>query len=120
MNVAHLYVVVPGVLWTLASFIASSSAPADEVPPAPDGTFSVVALPDTQDYVKDRSQQKFLTAEIDWILANLKRQKIVFVTHVGDIVDTNVESQWRLAHPSALPGRPANWRFHHARQEFDG
>ena len=34
---------------------------------------------------------------VDWTAANLKQQRIAFVSHVGDIVDINNRPQWTLA-----------------------
>ncbi len=47
--------------------------------------FSVIVLPDTQNYSKDNP--KIFCDQIDWILKNKKRLNIVYVSHMGDIVD---------------------------------
>lgn len=78
-----------------------------ELPEAPSGTFSIVVIPDTQHY-KGRGTKgqpdseepltnKVFTAWTEWIADNLERQRIVFVSHVGDIVDKNNKEQWALA-----------------------
>jgi hypothetical protein len=59
--------------------------------------FTVCVLPDTQYYA-----QKFpdtFHAQTAWIAANVVREKIVFVSHVGDIVQSGGESrkEWQLA-----------------------
>ncbi len=81
------------------------TAGAAEIPSAPAGTFSVVALPDTQAY--SANQPDAFYAEMQWILANRKAQRIVFVSHLGDIVDKNVPVQWEVAKRamSMLDGR---------------
>jgi len=66
-----------------------------EIPPAPAGTFSVVALPDTQAY-SARTPAVFYS-ETQWVVDNLEAQRIVFVSHLGDIVDRNVPKQWAVA-----------------------
>ena len=55
--------------------------------------FTVVMLPDTQMYSwKDPS---VFRAQTQWIVDNRVKENIVFVTHVGDIVDHgNRESEW--------------------------
>lgn len=70
---------------------------ADEsFPPLPEGAFSIVALPDTQAYCAGAPE--ILAAEVEWILGHIKSQNIVFVTHVGDIVDKNTDpAQWAVA-----------------------
>lgn len=83
------------------------SVHADELPPAPKGTFSIVVIPDTQHYhgsgtKKDPDSSDPLTnstfeALTDWTADNLKQQRIAFVSHVGDIVDKNNREQWALA-----------------------
>lgn len=84
---------------------------ADELPPAPEGTFSVVVIPDTQWYFGRGTKRGPIAAgklepvtnpifhkETDWIVNNLEKQRVAFVTHVGDIVDKNEnEEEWKLA-----------------------
>ena len=82
-------------------------ARADKLPPAPEGTFSIAVIPDTQHY-KGRGTHSKKQAEApttnpvfesitDCIVAEQDRQRIVFVTHVGDIVDINNDEQWAVA-----------------------
>lgn len=79
--------------------LALAVAAADTVPPLPERAFSIVALPDTQAYAAN-SPETF-DAEVQWILDHLAEQRIVFVTHVGDIVDDNASaSQWNVAKSS--------------------
>ena len=75
--------------------------------PAPEGTFSLIVIPDTQGYggantkAQPNSTDEITNAALDtqtrWIAENLKSQRIVFVSHVGDIVDKNVTGQWAVA-----------------------
>ena len=75
---------------------------AEEPSPAPAGAFSIVVLPDTQGYVSEKSARYF-ESEIDWILDNRDRQNIVFVSHVGDIVDDyGSDAQWEVARKNML------------------
>ncbi len=66
-----------------------------ELPPAPEGSFSVILLPDTQTYAAKKPAT--FHAETQWIVDNLDKQRICFVSHVGDIVDSNVAEQWKVA-----------------------
>lgn len=78
-----------------------------ELPPLPDGAFTLVVIPDTQHYTgrgckgslasDEPVENAHLAAQIDWILANREREKIVFVTHVGDIVEDNRREEWTVA-----------------------
>lgn len=80
---------------------------ADELLPAPEGTFSIAVIPDTQHYrgsgtKKEPNSSDSLTNPVfetltEWIAGNLDQQRIVFVSHVGDIVDKNNQEQWALA-----------------------
>ncbi|MCC7495323.1 MAG: metallophosphoesterase [Fimbriimonadaceae bacterium] len=95
-----------GWLLLLAGLVTAGRAA--ELAPAPDGTCSVVVIPDTQAYrtaagkTAGKEDLGPLTNRIfenhcRWIVANLERQKIAFVSHVGDIVDINNEAQWTEA-----------------------
>ncbi|TWU23425.1 Calcineurin-like phosphoesterase [Novipirellula galeiformis] len=66
--------------------------------PSP-GSFSIVVIPDTQAYRRENDQLKntIFSQHIDWILENQEKQNIVFVSHVGDIVDKNIDAQWTVA-----------------------
>lgn len=84
-----------------------ASAVADELPAAPGGTFSIVVIPDTQHYhgkgtksTPDSSEpltNRVFDGWTDWIVENLESQRIVFVSHVGDIVDKYNREEWALA-----------------------
>jgi hypothetical protein len=73
-----------------------------ELPEAPEGSFSVVVIPDTQHYRRlepdDQAwENPVFEAYTRWTAANLQRQRIVFVSHFGDIVDLNERPQWSVA-----------------------
>ncbi len=78
-----------------------------DLPPAPEGAFSIVVIPDTQQYrgrgtkAEPESQAPLTNAVfeayVEWTVSNLDRQRIVFVSHVGDIVDINNRDQWAVA-----------------------
>lgn len=55
--------------------------------------FTIIVLPDTQLYAQ--SYPGIFTAQIQWIIDNEAEENIVFVTHLGDIVNTaNIATQW--------------------------
>ncbi|QDT05037.1 Calcineurin-like phosphoesterase [Rubripirellula lacrimiformis] len=74
---------------------------------APAGSFTIAVIPDTQSYVKQTSasdsdgdavlRNPIFETITDWIATNRQQQNIVFVSHVGDIVDKNVPEQWNVA-----------------------
>lgn len=77
------------------------AAGAEGLPPLPEGAFSIVALPDTQQY--SAQSPEVFEALIRWIIDNKDAQTIAFVTQVGDIVDTCSDpEQWRVAKHSML------------------
>ena len=76
-----------------ASFVSTGIAA--DLAPAPEGSFSIVVLPDTQTYAA--AKPEIFHAETQWIVDNRQRQRIRFVSHVGDIVDRNVPEQWQVA-----------------------
>ena len=61
-------------------------------------TFTIVAIPDTQVYSEESALTPIFKAQIDWILANRENENIVFVTHLGDVVDNSGDmEQWNNA-----------------------
>lgn len=69
-----------------------------DFPDDPDG-FTVIALPDTQMY--SEWYPEVFDNQTQWIINNIDRLNIVFVTHLGDIVeDWNVVEQWENANRS--------------------
>ena len=97
--------------------IASRMDLVAQLSPAPASMFSIAVIPDTQRYreLKTTAQpdstmpvtNPTFKAYAGWVAANLKRQRIVFVTHVGDIVDINNREQWTVArkHMDLLHGK---------------
>lgn len=73
----------------------------------PPGAFTIVVIPDTQGYRGARTKATPTSTDpltnpvfanhLKWIRENVAPQRIVFVSHVGDIVDINNEEQWQLA-----------------------
>ncbi len=73
---------------------------------APEGTFTIAVIPDTQRYhgrgsihdkTKAPTSNPSFQSRVDWLADHLKEQRIAFVSHMGDIVDLNNDHQWRLA-----------------------
>lgn len=97
-------------IFSLGLFTLAQPAPiiaVDTIDPAPEGSFSIVVIPDTQAYrgkgtkaepdsVAPLTNEVFDT-HVRWIADNIESQNIVFVSHVGDIVDKNIRAQWEVA-----------------------
>jgi len=89
-------------LWAIAAVAGQQI-----LPPAPEGSFSIVVIPDTQQYLgRGTKMQPKSDAEVtnpvfaghvQWILDHLEEQRIVLVSHVGDIVDRKQPEQWAVA-----------------------
>jgi len=68
---------------------------AGEPPAIAAGSFTIVALPDTQKYAK-ANPEGFL-AQTEWIATNRSSRNIACALHLGDITDNNLPEQWDLA-----------------------
>jgi hypothetical protein len=79
---------------------ADAELPSDGPPPAHalygDTPFSIVLLPDTQFYVQ--SYPETFPAETRWIVDHKVDEKIAFVLHLGDVVETfSQQGEWDQA-----------------------
>lgn len=92
----------------LPAFAASKKITGSKpLPDMPAAAFTVVVIPDTQAYMgrgckatpdsTEPVSNKNLEAQVKWIAAHREDQNIVFVSHVGDIVDKNNENEWAVA-----------------------
>jgi hypothetical protein len=69
----------------------TSSAPSRTT----DGSWTVVALPDTQYYANNERRYRFAVEQTDWIAANVDDENIAFVTHEGDLIqEGDIAEQW--------------------------
>jgi hypothetical protein len=70
---------------------------------APGPDFTIIALPDTQNYVATNFPDRSATAvaQIEWIIANQAPRNIAFVTQLGDCVQNGDnggdDTEWRRA-----------------------
>jgi hypothetical protein len=65
---------------------------------ASSGTYTVVALPDTQYYAA--KYPAVFNAQVTWITAEREARNIAFVVHEGDLVDAENATQWSVASDS--------------------
>lgn len=101
----HMKLIVLQIL--LACCTSAILADDAEFTTAPAGAFTIAVIPDTQAYRgRDTKSDPTSDEEVrnpifqtitDWIVKNREQQNIVFVSHVGDIVDRNVPEQWTVA-----------------------
>lgn len=63
-----------------------------------DENFTIIALPDTQNYTSISSPADTFTKQTQWVLDNKEALNIKFLTHLGDIVNSPTNtSQWTRA-----------------------
>ena len=64
---------------------------------SPAAPFTIVMLPDTQHY--SRKYPELFMAQTEWVKENRDKENIVFVTHVGDIVNDRKQNmnEWVVA-----------------------
>ncbi|QIF05409.1 metallophosphoesterase [Roseimicrobium sp. ORNL1] len=97
----------PCLLFVAGILLSHAALGADPLDAAPEGSFSIVVIPDTQGYLgqgtkrtpdsTDPVTNPVFDNHVRWITENLKSQRIVFVSHVGDIVDKNNKNEWAVA-----------------------
>jgi hypothetical protein len=60
--------------------------------------FSIVLLPDTQNYTRSKyAGQQIYRHQAEWIVKHQKSDAIQFVVHLGDITNDNTKDQWAVA-----------------------
>ena len=100
-------------VFVLAAVLAAPSVRAEKLPPLPEGAFTYCVIPDTQRYLGEGAHVKkgrkahvpttgptrnpAFESRVDWIVRNLAKERIFFVSHTGDIVDFKNDQQWSFA-----------------------
>ena len=64
------------------------------------GSITMVMIPDTQNYVKNDTDNEIYKCMMQWIKDNASLRNIQMVLHVGDITDDNSDGQWIRAKES--------------------
>src|SRR5262245_58343296 len=59
-------------------------------------SFSVVLLPDTQNYAENASYGVY-AHQAQWIVNNPSSRNIQFVVHLGDVTNHDVAAEWQTA-----------------------
>ena len=102
MKITHSVIIV------LVSIVLLTSGCSEHLARNSDAPFTIVMLPDTQNYADTRLQQtdqrlgtgdlrgQFYT-QTEWIKANTETLDIAMVAHVGDIVQTDYPGEWQIA-----------------------
>jgi hypothetical protein len=63
-------------------------------PPLSVGAWTLVHIPDTQNYVADPDYSNHATQQMQWIASQVQARHIKFAVHVGDLVNNNNATQW--------------------------
>jgi len=64
--------------------------------------YTIVVLPDTQSYLNRDfgGRDQYFADQVDWAIAEQANRNIVFVSHVGDVVERSQDqTEWNLARP---------------------
>ena len=70
-----------GLLLTLCGGLAGATDP-----PVADGAWTLVLIPDTQNYVKDTADTEIFMTEMRWIAAKATERRIQYARVVGSIL----------------------------------
>lgn len=93
----------------LAMAVACLGVRAETLTPPPEDTFTIAVIPDTQRYLgpgtgreedSGETRNPAFDSRTAWLAANIEAQRIVFISHTGDIVDRNDRRQWTVARAS--------------------
>ncbi|MFO7974638.1 MAG: metallophosphoesterase [Candidatus Hydrogenedentota bacterium] len=79
--------------WLVALTLLAVAAAVQAEAPEP---FTVVLLPDTQNYAEKYPET--YNAQMQWIRDNAEKENIAFAIHLGDLVqNAHIEEQWQVA-----------------------
>ncbi|MEJ5995253.1 metallophosphoesterase [Pedobacter sp. Du54] len=93
VTIALVIIAIDGCKHTGEQVIPKEKPAADEN----DETFSIAIIPDTQYYtsLKHNGTMSMFEQQIQWIRDNKTKEKIAYVIHLGDLVDTGSDqAQW--------------------------
>lgn len=85
--------------WTFPA-AAFAQVPANDPQPFVPGSWTMVVLPDTQNYVASATNAPIFTEMTNWVVANKTTRNIQMVLHEGDITNNNNATQWGRAQAS--------------------
>jgi predicted phosphohydrolase len=80
--------------------LVHAQVPANDPQPFVPGSWTMVVLPDTQNYVASTTNAPIFTQMTNWIVANKAARNIHMVLHEGDITNNNNDVQWSRAQAS--------------------
>jgi hypothetical protein len=80
--------------------VVHAQLPPSDPQPFVSGSWTMVVLPDTQNYVASATNAPIFTQMTNWIVANKDERNIQMVLHEGDITNNNVDVQWARAQAS--------------------
>jgi hypothetical protein len=99
--------------------LAQAGTPvANSLNPLPPGGWSLVVIPDTQDYSKSQERMRPLDWTLGWIASHQQQRNIQAVVQVGDVVNDNEALQWQRVRSSVYQ-LPPNLPFFFAQGNHD-
>ena len=88
-------------VFVLALALAVGCWAQERLSPAPEGTFTYAVFSDTHRYAGGEGDRPLTNAplfsQVAWLAGNVESQRIVFVTHAGDLADKNTAAHYKLA-----------------------
>ncbi len=85
-------------IFTLLAFSCTSVSAAKSVPGCELVPWTLVVLPDTQNYSENHPD--IFTSQTQWIAENVQSRNISFVVHEGDITNNHTDREWENARRS--------------------
>jgi len=90
--------IVTSALAVLLAFVCCAQ---EKLSPAPEGTFTYAVFSDTHRYAGGADDRPLTNAplfsQVGWLAKNIESQRIVFLTHAGDLADKNTLAHYKLA-----------------------
>ena len=71
--------------------------------PTPSGAWTLVHIPDTQNYVASATLTDIVAQQMQWIAGQAPARRIRFAVQVGDLVDDNTATQWDRIRDALAP-----------------
>jgi hypothetical protein len=90
-----------GILFVVALLLTLSVWGQERLSPAPEGTFTYAVFSDTHRYAGGVGDKPLTNApfvsQVTWLADNIESQRIVFISHAGDLADRNNPAHYKLA-----------------------
>ena len=82
---------------TAVALLLAAPARGDVVDPPPEGSFTLVLMPDTQNYTIAAARYEIFLGQTQWVADHKDSFNIKYVLHEGDVVQDNNDPQFAVA-----------------------